>query len=121
MADDALTLQRRRVKLIVSILALPAGLLVLGLFSLGKLAWYEAAGAADVRAAVGKQVTLRLPVGVSSFNARDGIVRGELLSARYRFNDKFGFFDLEVRVGGLTTGLSPSELSGFSLASPETR
>ena len=93
-------------------------LLVLGLSPLVKWAAYEAGGAASVRALVGQRVALRRPGDLpAGFAPGTRIYRGTLTQAHYRLNDKWGFFDLYVRIeggGSLSTGLRPSDLAGLT-------
>ena len=70
-----------------------------------KWAAYKAAGVSSVQSAIGHQVTLH----------RDGKSwEGTLTQADYRWNDKWGFFDLAIEIEGrgfISAGLEPAELS----------
>lgn len=85
---------------------------------------YEAAGAASVRASVGQSVSLRLPNSYPLLR-RGTAIEGTLVKAHYRFNDKWGFFDVYVKIegnkGSIATGLRPSDLKTFSKAAAPAR
>ena len=76
-------------------------------FPLLKLAVYEFSGASEVRGAIGKKVEFIDP----SITGKS--YHGTLVDAGYRFNDKWGWFDLHVEVegnGSISMGLSPYQL-----------
>jgi hypothetical protein len=82
--------------------------------SLVKFALYEQQDRAPrLRQAVGKTVEVPEQVWrVLGGEVRTGPDRGTLTYVGYRYNDKWGFFDLEVHLegeSGVWTGLSPSE------------
>jgi hypothetical protein len=88
------------------------GLIVLGAISLMKLAWYETAGASNVRAAVGQSVRLNLPAN-SPAGYTCGTFQGTLIDTHYRTNGVWGFFELYININGnpsISTGLRPSDL-----------
>ena len=88
-----------------------AGVLIQWVVSVGKLICYETYGGAQkLRELVGKEVALDL----------DGRTwRGTLKEARYRLNDKVGWFDLKVTVEGeteaISASLSPSDTAKLQL------
>jgi hypothetical protein len=103
-------------------------LLVLPLASLAKYAFYELSGAAPtLRDAIGKTVILPEETVAIARDAMRGNRAGTLRRAKYRWNDKLGFFDLEVEVSysgypgsrQLITGLSPFEAMGVKVNAPQ--
>jgi hypothetical protein len=85
--------------------------LILALMSLGKYAMYELTGAASrLRNSVGKTIVLpQVTYRVLGKDVTIGERQGVLQSVSYKWNDKFGFFDLKVDYASASAGLSPSE------------
>ena len=64
----------------------------------------------------GRRVEFTLPSRARS-RVSPRVIRGTLLESRYRLNDKWGWFELYIRVGGDTasvaTGLDPNEIGSI--------
>ncbi len=93
-----------RKKLVLAIvLGIGVAAVVIAGISLAKLVLYESSGVATIRSAVGKMVVLR--------QERGRQYRGKLAYAKYGPNDKWGWFELRIKIEDqVDTSLGPMEL-----------